>query len=128
MTKEPEMTDHKQPLTVYYDGACPSCVKDREKYERLAADDAQVHWCDITGKDEELRELGIEPQRALRELHVRDASGQIHSELDAYQLLVARAPRLRPLGWLIGLPLVKPVLSGLYRQMVDRRLRRTGRG
>ena len=121
------MSDTKQPLVVYYDGACPSCVKDREKYERMAEDDARVQWYDITGRDEELRELGIDPQRALRELHVRDADGQIHSELDAYRLLMARAPRLRPLGWLIGLPLVRPVVSSLYRWMVDRRLQRTGR-
>lgn len=122
------MSDHRQPLTVYYDGACPDCVKDRDKYERMAADDANVHWYDITGKDDELRERGIDPERALRELHVEDASGKIHSELDAYQLLMRRAPRLRPLGWLIGLPLIKPLLSWLYRKMVDRRLRRTGRG
>jgi len=121
------MSDRKPPLTVYYDGACPSCVRDREQYERMAADDAHVHWYDITGKEEELRGLGIDPQRALRELHVKDASGRIHSELDAYRLLMARAPRLRPLGWLIGLPVVRPVVSSLYRRMVDRRLRRTGR-
>jgi len=128
LKQEQAMGDSKQPLTVYYDGACPSCVRDREKYEHMAEDDARVQWYDITDKDEELRELGIDPQRALRELHVKDASGRIHSELDAYRLLMARAPRLRPLGWLVGLPLVRPTVSRLYRWMVDRRLRRTGRG
>ena len=89
------MSDQRQPLTVYYDGACPDCVEDRETYERMATDDANVHWYDITGKGDELRERGIDPERALRELHVEDASGKIHRELDAYQLLMRRAPRLR---------------------------------
>jgi len=122
------MSDEKEPLTVYYDGACPQCVKDREQYEGMAGDEARVQWYDITGKDDQLRELGIDPQRALRELHVRDADGQVYSEIDAYRLLMARAPRLRPLGWLIGLPLLRPVVSRIYRRMVDRRLRRDGRG
>ncbi|WP_237133834.1 DCC1-like thiol-disulfide oxidoreductase family protein [Pseudohongiella sp. O18] len=95
---------------------------------RLAADNANVHWVDITDRDEELRQQSIDPERALRELHVKDANGQIHIEIDAYQLLMRRAPILRPVGWLIGLPVIKPILSRLYRRMVDKRLERTGRG
>tara|TARA_R100001143_G_scaffold59339_1_gene57897 strand:+ start:43 stop:444 length:402 start_codon:yes stop_codon:yes gene_type:complete len=127
-SKEHIMSDQRQPLTVYYDGACPDCREDRRKYEHMAADNANVHWYDITDKDEELRQQGIDPERALRELHVKDADGNIHSEIDAYQLLMRRAPILRPLGWLIGLPVIKPILSRLYRRMVDKRLERTGRG
>lgn len=122
------MSEIKGTLTVYYDGACPRCIRDRERYEQMAAEDACVHWFDITGRDKELREIGIDPERALRELHVRDADGRVHSEIDAYRLLMARAPRLRLLGWLIGLPVLRPLLSRLYRYSVDRRLRRSGRG
>lgn len=116
-------------VVVYYDGACPSCREDRRRYEAMAGDGARdVVWCDITGRDDELRREGIDPERALRELHVRDPEGHIRSEIDAYRLLMARVPRLRLLGWFIGLPVVRPLLSRLYRWMVDRRLRRTGRG
>lgn len=115
-------------LTVYYDGACPRCVRDRENYEKLAGKGAEaVSWFDITGREEELRALGIDPRRALTELHVRDERGRVRSELDAYILLLGRVHRLKPLAWLIGLPVIRPLLSRLYRAGVARRLRRSGR-
>ena len=43
-------------LRVFYDGACPSCVKDRRLYERLAGKTGEsVEWVDITGRDDELK-------------------------------------------------------------------------
>jgi predicted DCC family thiol-disulfide oxidoreductase YuxK len=99
-------------------------------FEALMAGEGarDVEWVDITGREEELLRQGIDPDRALRELHVRDGEGHIHRELDAYRLLMGRVPRLKPLGWLIGLPVIRPLVSWIYRTMVDRRLRRTGRG
>lgn len=115
-------------LTVYYDGACPRCVEDRRWYERLAGEVGQnVEWFDITGQDERLQAEGIDPQAALQELHVRDAAGQVHRELDAYILLMRRIPRLKPLAWLIGLPGLRQLLSWLYHRWVMRRLRQDGR-
>lgn len=115
-------------VTVYYDGACPICVRDRQIYERLAGkrcDD--VCWLDITGQDDRLREIGIDPRRALTELHLTDEQGRIHSELDAYILLLRRVGLLRPLAWLISLPIVRPTLARWYHRAVVRRLRRSGR-
>ena len=118
----------KEPITVYYDGSCPICVKDRRYYERLAGHGGEsVHWLDITGRDDELRAEGIDPADALMELHVRDAQGRIHRELDAYILLMSRVPVLKPLAWVLGLPLVRPMLSALYRRWVRQRLAREGR-
>ena len=43
-------------ITVFYDGACPRCVRDRAQYERWAGPaGAQVCWFDITGQDERSR-------------------------------------------------------------------------
>ncbi|KMQ73241.1 putative thiol-disulfide oxidoreductase YuxK, DCC family [Marinobacter subterrani] len=115
-------------IRVFYDGACPGCQRDRRQYERLAGRGSdQVEWVDITGKDEELKAKGIDPKAALQELHVEDQDGVIHSELDAYALLMSRAPLLKPLAWLITLPLIRPLLSRLYHRMVTKRLERTGR-
>lgn len=115
-------------LTVYYDAACPACVRDRAWYEKLSRKtDETVEWVDINGRDDELRAAGIDPTAALRELHVRDANGGVHRELDAYVLLMLRVPSLRPLGWTIGLPGVRPVLSWMYRTWVLRRLRAANR-
>jgi predicted DCC family thiol-disulfide oxidoreductase YuxK len=122
------MPRSKGRLTVFYDGSCPGCIKDRKRYERLAGDSGDaVEWLDITGRDDELKRQGIDPERALRELHVKDEQGRIHSELDAYILLMSRVKLLKPLAWLIGLPGIRPCLSWLYRAWVGRRLRREGR-
>ncbi len=115
-------------LEVFYDGACPRCRRDRDRYCGWAgADAARVRWVDISGRDDELRAAGIDPGAALTELHVRDAGGCVHRELDAYILLLARLPRLRWLARLIGWPVVRPWLSWLYRVSVLRRLRASGR-
>jgi len=81
-----------------------------------------INWFDITGQDERLREIGIDPQKALRELHVENEDRQILVEIDAYILLLRKVPLLRPLAWLIGLPVIRPMLSKIYRRQVDDRL------
>ena len=122
------MTASEDRLRVFYDGACPSCVRDRKFYERLAGRTGDaVEWVDITGRDEELKQLGIDPVAALQELHVEDGRGNIHRELDAYILLILRVWLLKPLAWLIGLPVIRPALAKLYHRWVGERLERTGR-
>ena len=121
------MTTPEERLRVFYDGACPSCVRDRKFYERLAGRTGDaVEWVDITGRDEELKQLGIDPVAALQELHVEDGRGSIHRELDAYILLMSRVWLLKPLAWLIGLPVIRPALAKLYHRWVGERLDRTG--
>ena len=122
------MAQLKGKISVFYDGSCPKCIKDRQTYEKLAGATAeQVCWIDITDQEKILKEIGIDPVKALTELHVKDEHGQIHSELDAYILLMRRAPVLRPVAWLIGLPFIRPVLALIYHWLVNRRLRRSGR-
>jgi predicted DCC family thiol-disulfide oxidoreductase YuxK len=122
------MNENKDMITVYYDGACPKCVKDRYHYEKLSGSAGKnVFWFDITGQEKRLREIGIDPQKALMELHVKNENQQILSEIDAYILLMRTVPLLRPLAWLIGLPLIRPMLSKVYHRQVNRRLRCSGR-
>jgi hypothetical protein len=52
---------------------------------------------------------------------------QRFSEIDAYVLLMSKSPILKPLAGIIGLPLVRPVLSKVYHWKVNLRLRRSGR-
>ncbi|SER68184.1 Predicted thiol-disulfide oxidoreductase YuxK, DCC family [Nitrosomonas sp. Nm51] len=122
------MDQTEKKITVYYDGACPSCIKDREDYEKMSGEaSAEIDWFDITGQDDQLRSIGIDPRKAKTELHVRAENQHVYSELDAYILLMNRVPRLKPLAWLIGLPVIRPILSSLYRWMVRRRLKASGR-
>lgn len=120
--------NNERKLTVFYDGACPSCVRDRAFYEQVAGSKKhEVEWCDITGQESALRQEGIDPELALKELHVKTPEGQIVSELDAYILLMKRTFWLKPLAWFIGLPLIRTLLARLYHYLVQRRLRRSGR-
>lgn len=122
------MNQETAKIIVYYDGACPKCVKDRKNYEKFAGSAGEnVCWMDITGQEEQLREIGIDPHKALTELHVKDENQQILSEMDAYILLMSKVPMLKPLAWLIGLPLIRPLLARIYHRQVNRRLRRSGR-
>ena len=126
MSDSDTFTDKK--ITVFYDGACPLCVRDRQVYESKDPEtEKRVEWFDITGKDQELIDLGIDPHKALTELHIRDVNGQILSELDAYRVLMARIPQYRFLGWLIGLPIIRPLASQFYHWLVTRRLKKEGR-
>jgi predicted DCC family thiol-disulfide oxidoreductase YuxK len=122
------MSRERNKITVYYDGACPICIKDRADYEKLAGEGGKdVIWFDITGRDAELRALGIDPRKALTELHIMDGDGRIRSEMDAYIVLMGRVPKLKLLAWFIGLPVIRPLLGRLYRWIVRRRLRHQGR-
>lgn len=121
-------SDQLNRITVFYDGACPTCVRDRAVYERFCGGKStEVEWCDITGKDDALSEIGIDPGLAMRELHVRTGKGQIVSEMDAYILLLERSIWLKPLAWLLSLPLIRPTVARIYHWSVGRRLSRTGR-
>lgn len=122
------MTQNKGKMCVYFDGACPKCIRDRQSFERLAGKAGeQICWIDITTQEQQLIETGIDPAKALTELHVKDENGQIHSELDAYIMIMNRVTLMRPLAWLTGLPLIRPALAGIYHWRVNRRLRRSGR-
>jgi len=122
------MNQNKGKICVYYDGACPKCIKDRKTYEKLAGKNGEnVCWIDITDQEKSLRKLGIDPYKALTELHVKDEHEQILSELDAYILLMSKVPVLRPISWLIALPIIRPILAKLYHWLVNRRLRDSGR-
>ena len=122
------MSQDKSKIIVYYDGACPKCVKDRLNYEKLAGKAGEnVCWMDITGQEEQLREIGIDPRKALTELHVKNENQQILSEMDAYILLMSKVPLLKPLAWLIGMPLIRPLLARIYHWQVNQRLKLSGR-
>ncbi|WP_344799091.1 DCC1-like thiol-disulfide oxidoreductase family protein [Litoribacillus peritrichatus] len=119
-------------IRVFYDGACPRCVKDRDNFQRLAGKQAScVEWFDITEQDQALVTLGIDPDKALHELHIsvqaKNSEPKILSELDAYIVLMSKARLLKPLALLIALPLIRPLLSRIYHSMVERRLARSGR-
>jgi predicted DCC family thiol-disulfide oxidoreductase YuxK len=122
------MESDESRVIVYYDAACPRCIGDRARYERLAGRRAAgVSWVDVNAAPDRLRRKGIDPQEALRALHVEDEAGKVHSGLDAYAVLMEPVPILRPLGRLLRLPGLRVIISWIYRRSVLRRLKRQGR-
>jgi hypothetical protein len=74
-----------------------------------------------------LKALGIDPLKALSELHIQFEDGRILFELDAYIVLMSRIWLLKPLAYLVSLPVIRPYLAKLYHQSVQKRLKATGR-
>ncbi|MFD2167526.1 thiol-disulfide oxidoreductase DCC family protein [Thalassotalea euphylliae] len=115
-------------IIVLYDGACPTCVEDRQKYERFKRiEHSNIIWLDLNTAPDVLNTFNIEEQDAISELHLIVNGKQVVKELDAYILLFAQIPRFKWLAVLIGLPLIKPLLSRYYRYRVQKRLQRTNR-
>ena len=106
------MSETEPEITVFYDGACPSCVRDRRHYEKWAGQaGASVCWFDITGQEERLRALGIDPHQALTQLHVMDENQRIRSELEAYILLLGKDSLVETAG-LARRPALDPAMAG----------------
>lgn len=119
----------KEKITVYYDGSCPTCVRDRKHFETLCKPQRaeQIDWFDITNKEKELVQLGIDPDKAMKELHIRINDEQILSEMDAYIVLMKQTFWLKPLAWFLEISIIKLSVAKIYHRCVHRRLRRTGR-
>ena len=115
-------------IQVLYDGACPTCVKDRRFYERLAGIKGQdIEWLDFNQFGSLLVKFQIAPIDAMLELHVIVEGRHIVKELDAYILLLSHITWLKPLALVIQIPFIKAPLARYYRYRVQKRLRRTGR-
>lgn len=113
-------------ITVFYDGACPLCVKEVSRWKN-APFQCDVEWFDITDQDERLLELGIDPQLALLELHTRTDQGEIKTSIESYALLLSQLSRWKWLGWLMGLPGIRQFLKWTYDWMTKVRLKKEGR-
>ncbi|MDQ7730653.1 DUF393 domain-containing protein [Halomonas sp. SpR8] len=119
---------NKTSINVFYDAQCPLCRNERRRYERWSGHHADdIDWLDVSEHHQALREKGVNPDTALRSLHIETAQGQLIEGIDAYRLLMARIPLLVPVAWMIGLPIIKPVLRKLYDVWVKRRLKKQGR-
>lgn len=73
-------------IKVYYDGLCPLCSKEINHYKTMSGSDC-IHFIDITsGAFDAVRE-SLDPKAIHKELHARDAEGQIHIGVDAFILI-----------------------------------------
>ncbi|MRI33983.1 DUF393 domain-containing protein [Endozoicomonas sp. OPT23] len=113
-------------ITVYYDGLCPLCTREVAKW-RKAAFDCEMEWLDITDNDELLISHGIDPDKALLELHTRTSDGVIRTSIESYSLMLKHLPRWKVFGWVMGLYGVRHFLKWVYDWLTRVRLKKEGR-
>ncbi|NDD91802.1 DUF393 domain-containing protein, partial [bacterium] len=84
-------------LTVYYDGLCVVCSREIEHYQKKDRANA-VRWVDITSAEFSASQEGLDEREVHRVMHVRDSSGQLHTEVDAFIAIWRVIPGFRPLA------------------------------
>jgi predicted DCC family thiol-disulfide oxidoreductase YuxK len=96
-----------QPLTVYYDGQCPLCVREISLYRRLDRKGA-IQWHDVSQGVGDLACDAVTQKEALDRIHAREADGTI---LTGAQAFVAMWQRLPGFAGLAPIARRQPVLG-----------------
>lgn len=95
--------------TVYYDGACPICVREIGFYRRQAGAD-RICWTDVSHAGAADVAPDLSRQKALARFTVRGVDGQLVSGSRAFVVIwqnlprfrwLARFFRLRPCAWML---------------------------
>lgn len=101
---------NSEKLAIYYDGACPLCSREIDRYRRCRG----AETLDLR----DIADPGFDPDgEGLRGcdwnvyLHARTADGKILRGLDAFAAVWERLPAWRPLARLVRFPLLRPLAS-----------------
>ena len=113
-------------ITVFYDGACPRCLRELALYRRFDSRH-RVEWFNLVGNEARVQAFGIDPGQTLKKLHIRMPDGSIVKDIDAFIVLWREVPLFRPLAACFAIPGLKSVVETLYQAVTLRRLRRQGR-
>jgi len=101
--------DHCQPVTMYYDGACPVCSREVSLYRKLDREGA-IRWHDVSASEGDLGNDGVNQADALSVLHARLRDGRLVTGVAAFIAVWERLPgfklftrlaRWRPINWML---------------------------
>ena len=107
---------------VFFDGACPLCRREIAHYRRI--DRVQrLHWVDAATEAKILAAHGLDPERAMAELHVLDGNGRWQRGVDAFLVIWSHLPRYRWLARLIAIFGLRTPLGFIYRRFAAWRYR-----
>ncbi len=95
-------------LTVFYDGACPLCMREIAFYQRRKGAE-RINWVDIS-KDGQLPPQ-LSREKALARFHVMDEAGHIHDGAKAFALLWQSLPAFKVIGHIAGFWPVRIILD-----------------
>jgi len=115
--------DDKSGLAVYHDSGCPMCRAEVGLMRKLDGDNS-ITWIDINAEDAPLSVAGISYEEAMKNIHVRDASGEYHKGVDGFMAMWERLPGYRRLVPLIRrVPALRSCLNVFYRLFSKARMR-----
>ncbi len=102
------------PVTVYYDGACPLCVREIGFYRTRRGAEA-IHWLDISEDKPGVLPPDLTREAALGRFHVRDQEGVLRDGADAFAVLWRALPGWAWLGHVVGWPPMLWLTERVYR-------------
>lgn len=100
-------------IKVYFDGNCCLCSKEISHYKRVSPPNI-FEWKNIFDCQNELQNIGISLEDALKFLHVVDTEGVVHKGLDSSILIWQNISRWKLLAFLVSLPIFKIVCKFVY--------------
>ncbi|WNL40074.1 DUF393 domain-containing protein [Halomonas sp. PAMB 3232] len=116
-----ESLDARAPVTLYYDGHCPFCLKEvawLEKHPRRA----RIELVDIQASTFDAVALGRPFEDLMGKLHVRDQNGKWYIGMEASRTLYA-VLGYRRMVWVSCLPGLRGVMNAGYRLFARYRVR-----
>lgn len=102
------------PLTVYYDGACPLCSREINHY-RQKDTAGRLRLVDIAAPGFDAGAAGLDPVAVNKFLHVRLPDGALVTGLLAFTAIWDVLPGFGLLARAARLPLINPLLRAGYR-------------
>lgn len=101
-------------LTIWYDGACPLCIREIALMQRLDRR-KRIAFVDLTVPG---APCPLDRQLMLARFHATTATGETLSGAAAFAAMWRAIPMLRPLGLLARNPLVLALLERAYLQFL----------
>lgn len=112
-------------LTVFYDGGCPKCRREKARLERLDRD-RRLEWRDVIADPSPLVRAGITLDQALTRMHVRHEGGRLESGAYAFAAIWDRVPGWRWLSVSLRAMRLMPLADRAYDWIAARRARDGG--
>lgn len=110
-------------LTVWYNDRCPVCdggIAWQRRRLVKAARAGTIAFLNINLEPDALSSFGVGLEDVRRRLHALDANGRLLVGADCAIAMWRHTPGLAPMGWLLGLPVIRTLSRLAYDAFADR--------
>ena len=125
MTESQQRNPESWPIEVFYDGACPLCVREI-RFLRRWDSARRISFTDISSREFRASDYGRTEQAFMAEIHGRLPNGDWLRGVEVFRRLYA-AIGLGRLVWVTRLPILSSLLDVAYGIFARNRLRWTRR-